>query len=63
MVKRQQNVNMAGLEMTFHDMALFLLGQTSEHFAQMLTQFLVQLLAPVLGDNDYVVLALPFRVA
>jgi hypothetical protein len=54
---------MAGLEMTFHDMALFLLGQTSEHFAQMLTQFLVQLLAPVLGDNDYVVLALPFRVA
>jgi hypothetical protein len=63
MVKRQQNVNMAGLEMTFHDMALFLLGQTSEHFAQMLTQFLVQLLAPVLGDKNYVVLALPFRVA
>ena len=60
---RQQYVNMVGLEMPFHHCALLLLGQPLEHFTQMLAQFLVQLLAPVFGDKDNVLLARPFRVA
>ncbi len=44
---RKQNVNVAGLQVTLHDRALLLLGQTTEHLAQTLPQFLVQLLAPV----------------
>ena len=48
---QKQNVNMVGLQMPLHDRTLLLLSQPFEDFVQVLAQFHVQLLAPVLGDK------------
>jgi hypothetical protein len=54
---------MVGQKMPFLDLALFLLGQSSEYLSQMPAQIPVQNLAPTLRNKYYVVLALPLRVA
>ena len=50
-------------KMPFFDAALFLLGQSSEHLAQMLPQAPLQYLAPAFGNKNNVELALPLGVA
>jgi hypothetical protein len=53
---------MIGHQVPLLDPAFLLRGQILEHFTQMLPQLPVQLLAPVLGDKDHMVLAIPLRV-
>jgi hypothetical protein len=54
---------MVGQKMPFFNAALLLLGQFSEHLAQMLAKAPVQHLAPAFGDKNNVILALPLGVA
>jgi hypothetical protein len=54
---------MVGEKMALFDAALFLFGQLTKHFAQMLPQVAVKHLPAAFGDKDNVVLALPLRVA
>jgi len=60
---RDHHVHMVGLKMPFLDAALLLLGQSSEHLAQMLVQASVQHLPAAFRNENDVVPALPFRVA
>jgi hypothetical protein len=54
---------MVGQKMPFLDAAFLLLGQPSEHLAQMLAKATVQHFAQTFGNKNNVVLALPLRVA
>jgi hypothetical protein len=54
---------MVSLKMPFLNPTLLLLGQLAEHLAQILAQRSVQHLPAAFRDKNYVVLALPFRVA
>jgi hypothetical protein len=54
---------MVGQKMPFLDPALFLLGQLSEHLAQMPAQISIQHFAPTFRNKNNMVLALPLRVA
>jgi hypothetical protein len=45
------------------DATFFLLGQLPEDLAQMPSQTSIQYFSPALRDRNYMVLALPFRVA
>jgi len=60
---RNHHLYMVGQKMPFLDPTLFLLGQLSEHLAQMSVQISVQHLAPKSRDKYNMVLALPLRVA
>jgi hypothetical protein len=54
---------MFGRKMPFFNAALLLLGQSSEHLAQVLAKAHVQHLAPAFQYENYVLLALQLRVA
>jgi hypothetical protein len=54
---------MVSQKMPFLNAAFFLLGQLSEHLAQVPAQVSVQHFAPALRYENNVVLALPLRVA
>jgi hypothetical protein len=54
---------MVDQQMPFLNPAFLLLGQLSEYLAQMLPQTAVQHLAAAFRDKNYMVLALPLRVA
>ena len=60
---RDHHVYIVGQKMPFLNPAFFLLGQLSEHFAQMPAQVSVQHLPCAFGDKNNVLLALPLRVA
>jgi hypothetical protein len=57
---RDHDVHMIGEKMTFLNAALLLLGQSSKHLAQMLTQIAIKHLPATFRDKNNVVLALPF---
>jgi hypothetical protein len=50
-------------QVAFQHTAFLLLGQTFEHFAQMLPQTFIQHLAAAFRDKCHMVFALPYRVA
>jgi hypothetical protein len=56
-------VDVIDLEMTLLDPAFPLFSKFAEDFAQMGAEASVQHLPPTFGDENNVVLALPFRVA
>jgi hypothetical protein len=49
-------------QMPFQNPALFLLGQLAKYLPAVLTQLLVELLAPTLGDEHHLVFAFPSRM-
>jgi hypothetical protein len=49
-------------QVPFQNPALLLLGQLAKHLPKMLTQLLVQLRAPTLGDEHDMVFAFPSRM-
>jgi ABC-type phosphate/phosphonate transport system permease subunit len=60
---RNHDVNMVGKKMAFLNATLLLLGQSSEHLAQMLARTAIKHLLAAFRGKDNSVLALPFRVA
>jgi hypothetical protein len=49
-------------QVPFQDLALPLLSQLAKHLPKVLTQLLVKLLAPTLGDEHNMIFAFPFRM-
>ena len=60
---RSHHVYMVGQKMPFFNAAFFLLGQLSEHLAQMPAQISIQYFPSAFRDKNNMVLALPLRVA
>lgn len=58
----EQHVDVVGHQVPFLDPALPLSGQLPENVTEFMAQLPVQDLAPILRDEDYVVLALPNAV-
>jgi hypothetical protein len=56
---RNHHVEVIGQQMTFFDPAFLLLCQSPEHFSKVFSQSAVQRLASTLGDEHYMVFALP----
>jgi hypothetical protein len=60
---RNQHMHVVRLQVSFENLALLLGGKPPENFAKMFPQLPVQNFPPTLGNEDHMVLALPFRVA
>src|SRR5262249_11632969 len=60
---RYHHVHMIWQQMSFLDLALLLTRQLLEHLPKVPTQLSIQYLAPILRYENYVVFALPLRVA
>ena len=59
---RDHHVNMIWRQVALFYAVAFLLRQTSKHLTQVLAQFRIQHLSPILRYKDDVVLAVPFCV-
>jgi hypothetical protein len=59
---RDQHVHVVHDQVPFQNLAFLPLGQLAKHLPKVLSQLLVQLLAPTLGDEHDMVFAFPFRM-
>ena len=59
---RDAHMHMIWHQMTFNDLALFLLRQFMEDLAEMFTNLPIQHLAAIFGDKNNMVFAIPLRM-